>query len=285
MAQQLAFNGVIVKKHNDLIRARMTKVSLHSSRILTTLSSSIRTNDTKLSDEYSFKVSDIFPDDSGYYYNAIKESCRELLETRTEIEDIETEHFKGINVFRSIEYLNGFVIAKFNDDMQPLLIGLKEHFTTYYLMEYIQLPSGYSQKIYEILRSWKSKPEVTLKLDYLHSFLGVPDYLKERYGDFRRSVLEKAHKDLHEFSGLRYEWEAIKKGRRVDSIRFVFTAPRIKEVKAEQVKLVNKENAKKNNDLLQVALQCFEKKKVAKGKCFGDKNKTCEVCLNLIQEI
>ena len=85
----------------------------------------------------------------------------------------------------------------------------------------LDLLSIYSQRLFEILKSWSDKPEVELTVLYLKTILEVPKSMKN-FAEFRRRVLEKAHNDITKYTSLRFEWEPIKKGRSVESVRFIF---------------------------------------------------------------
>lgn len=108
--------------------------------------------------------------------------------------------------------------------MAPFLLDLQQCFTQYSLTEYLKLPSVYSQRIFEILKSWSGKPEVILPVSELHRLLDSPDSFQANFAEFRRRVLEKAHKDITEKTSFRYEWEPVKIGRSVEKIRFIFSS-------------------------------------------------------------
>ena len=79
-------------------------------------------------------------------------------------------------------------------------------------MEFLLLPSIYSQRIYEFLKSWDDKPETIISVLDLHEMLNTPNSFRANFTEFRRWVLEKAHKDISKYTKLIYEWEPIKKG-------------------------------------------------------------------------
>lgn len=112
----------------------------------------------------------------------------------------------------------GVLELGFHPDLKSHYLGLQEKFGQYNLTEFMLLPSVYSQRIFELLKSWTDKPEFTISLSDLFLTLDVPKTL-QRYPDFRRKVLERAHKDISTRTGLRFEWEAIK--RVVLSLQFV----------------------------------------------------------------
>lgn len=109
--------------------------------------------------------------------------------------------------------------------MQPYLLELKGCFTVYNLTEYLSLPSLYSQRIFEITKSLANSKdgEAIISMADLHRFLDSPKSFQANFKDFRRFVLEKAHKDITEKTSFRFEWEPVKVGRSVEKIRFIFS--------------------------------------------------------------
>jgi len=213
--QQLSLPGTLVKKSNQLVRSKIVIASVDASRILANLVACINSDDTEFNKVYNVALKDFFPDRSGRGYFRAKSICKELLYAHAEIENIATgkERIRLIPFFRQIDYEHGIISAEFNSNMKPLLLELKKCFTEYNLLEYLALPSTYSQRLFEILKSWSGLPEVVLSVSELHRLLGSPESLQANFKDFRRRVLEKSHKDILAHTHLRFEWEPIKVGR------------------------------------------------------------------------
>lgn len=116
---------------------------------------------------------------------------------------------------------------RFDPGLKPHYLELKKHFTKYSLAEYLSLPSTYSQRIYEILRSWGECAVTEIGVSELHEMLRTPPSMRKTFGMFRNRVLEKAHSDITTLTQMRYEWEAVtesgqplKRGRPVVKVRF-----------------------------------------------------------------
>lgn len=246
--QELCKPGEIVKKDNRLIRTRVSVQGVDASRILAQLISCIHTDDPKFNDSYAVAVKDFLTVPGGSQYTRIKGVCEELAKAIAELEEPDAKggyRYKACPFFTEIEYQNGVISAHFNTRISDLLLALKKCFTTYALPEYLELPSVYSQRLFEILQSWRDKPEVTLQLKDLHRMLDTPPSLRSNFKDFRKRVLEKAHKDISTKTSLSYEWDAIKKGRAVNAIRFIFAKKRalpMAEKKIEKDKALSAKN-------------------------------------------
>uniref|UniRef100_UPI000495AD40 replication initiation protein n=1 Tax=Bilophila wadsworthia TaxID=35833 RepID=UPI000495AD40 len=153
---ELSIPGTLVKKSNSIIRTRITVKSVEASRILAHLVACIRTDDEKLKETYSVPAKDIIPYIGGENYKRIKATCKELASSFAETEEPDPDGphpiFTAQPFFTRIRYRKGVISATFNPFMRPHLLKLKDCFTTYNLMEYLSLPSLYSQRIFEITK-------------------------------------------------------------------------------------------------------------------------------------
>ena len=234
--QQLTLPGEIVKKDNRLVRSKITISNVEASRILANLVACIHTDDKTLKRVYRVAVKDFLADTSGRGYARVKGLCRELAQATVELEEPDPDGphpiFETGAIFSRIVYRKGIVEAEFNGHMAPFLLDLQQCFTQYSLIEYLKLPSIYSQRIFEILKSWSRMPEVIISMAELHRMLDSPSSFRANFKEFRRWVLEKAHKDITAHTSFWYEWEPVKAGRSVEAIRFLF-APGQKAIAEE----------------------------------------------------
>lgn len=284
--QQLTLPGGIVKKHNKLVRSKISIGSKTASRILACLVACIRHDETQFKDPYTVPIRSYLPDDEGgKIYKLAREASKELASATVETEWPDPENpggdpiFHVMPFFTSIRYRKGNVEAKFNKEMSGLLLQLRACFTQYNLMEYLTLPSTYSQKLFEILKSWSNAPEVILPVAELHRLLDTPPSFRADFKAFRVRVLEKAHKDIHEKTSLRFEWEPIKAGRSVEAIRFLFAPGRKAIAEVETKKIKEEKRRRLEAQRITLALECAKKKK---GECVTQDNKriVCKMCMH-----
>ena len=283
--QQLTLPGEVVKKHNELVRSKINLSGKTASRILACLVACIRHDETQFKDAYTVPIKSYLPDDEGgKVYKLAREACRELASATVETEWPDPDNPGGDPIyhvmpfFTSIKYRKGNVEAKFNKEMSGLLLQLRACFTQYNLMEYLTLPRIYSQKLFEILKSWSNAPEVVLSVAELHRLLDTPASLRADFRNFRLRVLEKAQKDIQEKTSLRFEWEPVKAGRSVEAIRFLF-APGRKAIAEKEAKTLKEQKRRRiENERMMRALECARNKK---GECAVQDNKriVCKVCL------
>ncbi len=281
--QQLTLPGEVVKKDNELIRSKIDIESVQSSKILACLIACINKDDTAFKNSYRIEAKDILSHYGGKDYTRIKNLCLELRKAGVSFEfkdDAGEPVFITVSFFSRVEYKKGIIEAKFNSQdplISDCLLGLKSKFTEYNLIEYLKLPSIYSQRIFEILKSWSNLPEVIIRIDKLHHMLNTPISFKSDFRQFRTRVLEKAYKDIHEKTDLRFEWEPIKAGKSVESIRFTFGPGRRALAEAEKAKA--KED-KARRLLLQRMHRAIDCAKAKNGDCRVRDNKpiVCKVC-------
>ena len=282
--QQLTLPGEIVKKHNELVRSKINLSGKTASRILACLVACIRHDETQFKETYTVPIRSYLPDDEGgKIYKLAREACKELASATVETEWPDPENPGGDPIFHimpfftSIKYRKGNVEARFNKEMSGLLLQLRACFTQYNLMEYLTLPSLYSQKLFEILKSWANAPEVVLPVVELHHLLDTPASFRADFRQFRTRVIEKAHKDIQEKTSLRFEWEPVKAGRSVEAIRFLFTPGRKAIAEAEKQKAKEDKQRRLQAQRMSRALGCAKAKG---GDCRTMDNKpiVCKAC-------
>jgi plasmid replication initiation protein len=189
--------------------------------------------------------------------------------------------FQKYTLFSTIGYKDGVIFAKFHPDLRPFFLGLKSHFTKYDLREFLKLPSIYSQKLFEYLKSWDDCTERTEDIETIYVTLGVPESFCCNFKDFRRRVLDKAHRDISRLTSLRYEWEAIQKGKGrtspVTAIRFIFPSEEQDESQKEKAEkeVRGKKIRDERNRLYLESMKCLEGKPGCESPL---KTPRCAVC-------
>jgi plasmid replication initiation protein len=288
MAQkQLTLPGELVKKDNYLVRAKININNVTSSKILASLIACIG-DDKQFKEAYHIPAKELLPDTGGGSYRQIKAICSELSKATAEFEtpeifDVDKPgeiSFVAIPFFSRVQYRKGIISGTFNSDMMMVecLLALKEKFTAYNLIEYLKLPSIYSQRIYEILKSWSNThPEYTYSLDELHHMLNTPESLRNDFRNFRLRVLEKAHKDINEKTELYFDWEPVKQGRAVVAIRFTFGGKKLALLQKKKVAEGIKATSTESDKIFNAAVACSQAKG---GKCAEEDGKpdVCAVC-------
>ena len=277
---QLPLPSPLVKKSNALARARWSIESIWEPRLVALLASKVRVEDADFH-IYEIPVNEILHNHGGRIYKEIEAVVDNVISRVITIRN--DDGWEKYTVFNECEFIRskGILRIGFHPKLKPHYLNLKKNFTEYSLMEFLLLPSVYSQRLFEILKSWNNLPEVTIQISELHEMIFTPDYCRKNFREFRRWVLEKAHKDITTHTSLIYDWEPIKKGRSVTEIRFVFSKHR--------VAIVNKTNNEKNQEKIinrnnKIFIQANNCAKQHKGECLKEEQKNTAVC-NLCREL
>lgn len=279
--KQLTLPGEIVKKSNAIIRARWQPESIWEPRIVALVASKVRATDEDFF-IYRIPVAELAGVSGeqlqGSQYKEIAKSIEHLGRAIIRIEGNKPRNFRQYNIFSMCGYEDGYLIARFDPDLKPHFLSLKENFTEYNLIQFLKLPSTYSQKLFEILKSWSRLPEILLSISELHEMLSTPQSFRTDFRQFRIYVLEKAHNDILKHTTLRYEWKPIKKGRAVVAIRFIFSQKRSLPVLKQKEDNARQKLVEKNNDIGKAAVECSQKKN---GRCTRQDNKpeVCKYCM------
>jgi plasmid replication initiation protein len=122
---------------------------------------------------------------------------------------------------------NAYIELKFNLELMPHLLELKEKFTRYNIRNITELQSVYSIRIFEFLKENEYKRDgfetsVEDLKDML--FMNAKDNegreLYPLYADFKKRVLLKAQEDLAKFCDITFEFDERKIGKKVVSLYF-----------------------------------------------------------------
>lgn len=277
---KLSTPGSVVKKSNALARAAWTVKSVYEPRLVALVASQVRKDDQDFQD-YVVSIRELLgtADDGGKSYKLVAEVVDGLL---GRVLTIPRPHgWAKCNVFSWVEYdgAAGVIRARFDPGLKEHYLNLNSHFTQYSLTEFLRLPSTYSQRLFEILKSWDDSPsgEILIDLADLFKMLDVPASHRKDFRNFRIRVLDKAHADITAKTSFRYEWEAIKKGKAVTAIRFVFR--RGAKLEAVAAKAQARTSAARNKALI-AAVKCWEE---CQGACEPKKNAQCEICGRLVR--
>ncbi len=265
--RQLPLPGEIIKKSNALCRAAWSSESIWEARMIAVVASKITVNDEDFK-EYDIPITEIIGKQRGGKVHEMIDKATDIPMNRiVKIKDEKSGGWAKYNVFAKCQYLpkEGIIRVRFDKDLKPHYLQLKARLLTQInLFEFLALPSTYSQRIFEILKSWDDKPEITIPLDDLHSMLEVPESFKKDFRNFRIKVLEKAAKDIQRHTTLEYEWEPIAKGGQITkrgmttiAIRFTFSKARIAKAAAEKKEEENDKRKKANNDMAQKVMACY----------------------------
>ncbi|GAB4477523.1 MAG: hypothetical protein OHK0057_27320 [Thermoflexibacter sp.] len=115
---------------------------------------------------------------------------------------------------------SGDIKFAFEPQLEPFLFEVKKNFTQYSLQYIVHLRSGYSIRIYELLKQYANLKQRKFDLDTLRSMLGIEEDLYPRYFDFKKRVIDPAKEDLAENTDITFEFDELKSGKKVVGLHF-----------------------------------------------------------------
>lgn len=211
-------NSLIVKS-NQLIQARY-ELSLNEQKIILYAASKI---DRELNN-FNYIELDIndFTDlleTKGKRYDEIRETVRELRTKEIIINTDEKEFITGWLSSITFYKNTGKIKLRFDDDLIPFLLQLKERFTRYQLKNILNLKSKYSIRLYELMKQYEFRKQKEFKLEELKKILFIEDKYDRVY-DLEKYILKVAKQEINKHTDINIDYEKIKTGRRITSILF-----------------------------------------------------------------
>lgn len=213
-------------KSNILIEANY-KLTITEQKIVLYLVSKIRKDDDDFK-TYTLPIKEFY-ELLGYKgnpkYSEMRKITKELIGKVVEIK--EEKKLKQISWLSYVEYNenDGSVNLSFDPRLKPYLLQLQREFTSYKLKNVMELKSGYSIRIYEILKKWQTVKKVEVSLIELRKMVGATDKYHE-YHNFKKRVLTPSQEEIKEKTDISFDYEEVKKGRKVELIRFIIHSTR-----------------------------------------------------------
>lgn len=147
--------------------------------------------------------------------NSIRKALKRL-RTREHVYQDDDKKYHSIPIVGEMEYLTykGLVNIELHKKMAAYLLSTKfeNGYTSFRLDPALQLNSTYSQKLYEILSKWKDKKSLTISVRDLQTKLSAEN---KPYGEFKRSCLNLAMKEINEKTEISFSYKEQKEGRTV----------------------------------------------------------------------
>ncbi|MEK4086350.1 replication initiation protein [Psychrobacillus sp. FSL K6-1415] len=224
----------VVTQSNKLIEARhMKPLSAREQKIVLTMVSMIQLGDEDFK-EYSISIKE-FSEMLGLKghakYEEIKEVALHLQEKTIFIPNEDgfvTTNWVAGQVYKKGE---GVIKLSFSPYLKPYLLQLKSQFTSYKLSNILSLGSGYSIRLYELMKKWQHLGKWEYPVDELKLKFGISGDTYTQYNHFKTRVLKRAVEELNEKTDLHISYKEIKNGRKIDKIEFTIKHSADKEIK------------------------------------------------------
>ena len=162
-----------------------------------------------------------------FIYREATNICANLMSIVVEIEEVKENGKRKMNQFNMIDKAvhnegEGTATITIHRDMAPYLLNLEGNYTEIKLTPFFLLKTKYGQRLYEILKAngWRNN-YVEYEIEELRDLLRVGDKYQQRFSLFEKYVIETATNEISEKTDIRVTYEKIKKGRKIQSIKFV----------------------------------------------------------------
>ena len=157
-------------------------------------------------------------------FRKAREICDRLVEKSVGICTYDEERgrvYTAYTLFRRCRYVEqeGMIEAKFEEEMRPLLLQLKNRFTMYSLNCFLRLPSRHSMRVYELLKMREDLGAMRISVEEFRETLGLENSY-DRFTDLRRHVIEKARKQVSKHTDIRFTYRVERDGRTAEGLRF-----------------------------------------------------------------
>jgi len=237
----------IVRKANSLIEATY-KLSAIEQKIVLYLVSTISPSDEDFK-PYQFKIKNFF-EFIGYSdtnYTWLEEN---LLSLKNRNLRIVYENESGKKVILNVNWLSsskyvegsGCVELRFDPNMRPFLLQLRNRFTNYHLSNVVQLKSQFSIRLYELLKQYEKIGKRAFGLYDLRSTLGIDEDQYQQYTDFRKRVILAAQSELQEKTDICFTFKETRVSRKVDVLTFFIKSNVLKPIPFDEAEIIIPEN-------------------------------------------
>lgn len=233
MQNQQSFEMVV--KSNDLIQKSRFSLSATQQKIILYLISKIKYNDEDF-EEYEIHIKDFcevcgIDYTQGSAYKDVKENIKKISDKSMWIEFDDRETLVRWIEKPTIYKQSGIIKIKFDEDLKPYLLNLKEKYTQYELIYTLQMKSKYSIRLYEILKSkqydTRKEYNTTFDVEKLKHLLSAETYTE--YKEFNRTVLKKAIEEINKYSDINVFYIPVRCGRNIKKIEFNIKTKHFKE--------------------------------------------------------
>ena len=222
-----------VRKSNNLVESKY-KFDIWETRVFTKTLTMIRKDDVDFK-EYQIHLSDLV-NDFGLHsdkasYTHLRQAAERLSDKKFYVKYMEgkTPRYYKVPIVSKIDAVDPsannisreqrYVTVQFHPDMKPLLLQLREQFTTYDIRNIQQLPTPYSIRIYELLKQYERIGRRAFEVQELKDILGL-DQEYPKYGNFKQRILLKAQRDLEKYTDIKFTFDQVKRGRAVYKLVF-----------------------------------------------------------------
>lgn len=202
-------------------------VQLNAFKFHRLLASMINKNDKDFKC-YEFRIKDLaklFNLKGDSAYKSISEAARTLMSKIVTIQ-IDEKKYRQYPLLAMVEYNlgTGIIRAQIHPDLKPYYFEIEENYTKYEISNILGMKSPVSMQLYEILKMNKNKyhkGDVIYDLEELRFILNATEKSYNEYKEFNSKILKRAQREINTKTDITFEYEGLKYGGSVASIKFI----------------------------------------------------------------
>ena len=214
-----------VVKANNLITKSRYNLTLQQQKILLYFIAQIKPEDNG-NTVYELSIAEFakicgYVEDSGYYYQSIKNDIKKLSDTSSwiEIEKGKEVLFRWINT-AEINQNDGTIKISFHSSITPYLFALREQYTQYSLYNILGLSHKYAIRLYEYLSAMRYIGVFEISIEELKKHIDAESYTM--FSNFNMRVLKPSIDDINDYTNLNIEYQLKKTGKAITHIIFKY---------------------------------------------------------------
>lgn len=233
---------LLVRKSNYLVEARY-HFSLWEMRVFTKMITMVKSTDADFRD-YRIYLRELVEEfgltRTKASYDFLRDAANSLLqkevsiyqETEDGVSETRTHLIVGATTQISGANLN-YIEVSFHPKLKPHLLALKDRYTIYEVNNVLNLPSSYSIRIYELLKQYERIGHRKITVEKFKEMIGAKQSVrnakgkestKDKYplfGSLNQKVIKPAQRHLVDNTDICFEYEVLKRGRKIVEIRFI----------------------------------------------------------------
>jgi plasmid replication initiation protein len=231
-------SSVVIFQHNNLIEARYS-LTLQEKRLILWLISKIQPQDEsfkkhELTVKEFMNLLEVTGKDN---YKELQKITLGLMKKVLIIKRPEEKTLTQVNWINYAHYEEGAgrIELAFSEVMTPFLLHLKNQFTAIEVTDLMQFKSIHAIRIYELLKQYENIGERILTIEEIKECCGVKDKFKN-YPDLERYILFISQREINAKSDIHIEFERMKEGRKIVSIKFLISKNKAYELRNNPIK-------------------------------------------------
>lgn len=164
-----------------------------------------------------------------YHINDAYEDSARLSTLQFNLKNLENDKFNFVNVFRSIYYEDGIFILKWNDDIIPHILELKEKYVLTDLTITANFKSSFSWILYEYLKAFYGYTNKELSKGELLKLFSVENRktYQKNTNRFKHVVLDVAIDEINKYTELNVRYDEVKSGNKIVGFKIYWSRENI----------------------------------------------------------